>query len=201
MIDLPAGTRLVLASASPRRADLLRSVGLDFEVRPADIDETPRAGEDAIEYVCRLSIEKARAIACDVASHDAGEIILAADTTVELGGRILGKPADDREAADMLRSLSGRTHRVHSGVTVVRGSLTNTISSTTAVTFAATTDEMIARYVATREPRDKAGGYAIQGLGAALVIRVEGSLTNVIGLPLAETIALLAAHVHDARRN
>ena len=187
MIRLAPGVRLVLASSSPRRRDLLASVGLVPEVRPAGIDETLLAGEHPVAYVRRLASGKAAA----VARHD-GEVVLAADTTVELDGTILGKPSDDADAARMLRALSGRTHRVHSGVSVVTATGATTIDVTTSVTFVELDDEAIAWYVATAEPWDKAGAYAIQGAGAAIVARVAGSVTNVIGLPLAETLTLLS---------
>lgn len=199
MIRLPAGTRLVLASASPRRAALLASVGLRFEIRPADIDERARPGESPTDYVRRLSVEKAGAVGArdrvdgegPVSTAMAPELVLAADTTVELGGSILGKPADDGDAARMLRSMSGRTHHVHTGVAVAAPTRTRTIVVSTAVTFAPFDEPMIEAYLATGEPRGKAGAYALQGAGGALVERVDGSVSNVIGLPLAETLALL----------
>jgi septum formation protein len=184
VIDL-AGRRLVLASASPRRHDLFRSVGLDFEVRPADIDESVAPGEDPIAYVRRLSREKAAAVARD------GELVVAADTTVEVDGLILGKPIDAADARRMLSLLSARTHRVHTGVTVHRGTAVDTIVVSPAVTFVALDGATIDWYVGTGEPMDKAGGYAMQGAGGGLVERIDGSVSNVIGLPLAETLALL----------
>jgi nucleoside triphosphate pyrophosphatase len=186
MIDLPAGTRLVLASASPRRAHLLRSVGLDPEVRPADLDETVRPGEPPARYVRRLSLAKAAAVARP------GELVLAADTTVEVGGEILGKPADETDLRRMLGLLSGVTHRVHTGVSVTaRTGGTRTDVVTTEVTFVELDGPTTEWYVAHGESVDKAGGYALQGAGAALVAGVRGSVTNVIGLPLAESLALL----------
>ena len=180
---------IVLASSSPRRAALLASAGVAFEVRRPDIDETPRPDESPTEYVSRLSAEKAAAVARP------GEVVVAADTTVEIDGRILEKPVDAVDARAMLRSLSGRTHHAHTGVTVVgAGGAHTTVETrvvTTAVTFVELSDERIEWYVATGEPMDKAGAYAIQERGAALVERVEGSVTNVIGLPLAETLHLL----------
>jgi septum formation protein len=193
LLDLQ-GRRLVLASASPRRSELLRSVGLEFDVLPADIDESTRAGETPSQYVARLSSEKAAAIA----ERMAGEaVIVAADTTVDVDGQILEKPTDDDDARRMLQLLSGRTHLVHTGVTVTwfpeapaRG--TETVVVETAVEFVAMTAATIDWYVGTGEPFGKAGAYAIQGAGGALVRRLEGSVTNVIGLPLAETLALLS---------
>jgi septum formation protein len=196
-IELPAGVQLVLASASPRRSDLLRSVGLDFEVVPADIDESTRPGETPSEYVARLSTEKARVVAERVGG---GAVVIAADTTVDVDGRILEKPMDDPDARRMLRLLSGRTHLVHTGVTVsrfpetrARGTATCVVE--TAVRFVELTDRAIDWYLATGEHAGKAGAYGIQGAAGAFVDRVDGSVTNVIGLPLAETLALLAATV------
>ncbi len=184
---------LVLASASPRRADLLRSVGLDFTVEPADIDEMRQPGESATAYVQRLSEQKAAAVAERL---DGAALVLAADTTVEVDGGILEKPVDAADARRMLGLLSGRTHHVHTAVTAMfpdPGPRGTSIVVTTAVTFVELDDATIEWYLGTGEPFDKAGGYAIQGAGGALVQRVDGSVTNVIGLPLAETLALLAA--------
>jgi septum formation protein len=196
MIELPDGVRLVLASASPRRSELLRSVGLEFEVIPADIDESVRPGETPAGYVARLSADKAAAVAERVGSD---VIVVAADTTVDVDGLILEKPVDASDARRMLGLLSGRTHLVHTGVTVLRsvgvGSAKagsgSTIGVETAVEFVELTPETVEWYVATGEPFGKAGGYAIQGAGGALVRRLDGSVTNVIGLPLAETLALI----------
>lgn len=188
MIGIPAGTRLVLASASPRRRDLLRSIGLEFDVRSSRIDESVRPVEGPIEYVRRLSIEKAEAVA---AERD--DIVIAADTTVEIAGQILAKPVDDDDARRMLGLLAGATHRVHTGVSVRHGRNLLTQVVTTAVTFVQLGPAEIEWYVGTGEPFGKAGGYAIQGAGGALVARVDGSVSNVIGLPLAETIGLLRA--------
>ncbi len=186
MIELPDGVRLVLASASPRRSELLRSVGLEFEVIPADIDESVLPGESPTAYVARLSAEKAAAVAQRVGSD---VIVVAADTTVDIDGLILEKPLDAGDARRMLGLLSGRTHLVHTAVTVLPGS---TVVVETAVEFVELTPETMDWYVATGEPFDKAGGYAIQGAGGALVRRLDGSVTNVIGLPLAETLALIS---------
>lgn len=164
---------------------LLRQADVDFEVRRPDIDETPQIGESPTAYVARLSAEKAAAVARD------DEIVVAADTTVESDGQILEKPLDDADARRMLEMLSGRVHHVHTGVTVLGAHGATTQVVTTAVTFVELSDETIAWYIATGEPNDKAGAYAIQERGAALVARVEGSVTNVVGLPLAETLAML----------
>jgi septum formation protein len=186
-VRLPVGSRLVLASNSPRRRELLAGVGFDFEVRPADIDESPLADEAPTDYVRRLSTAKAS----DVAGP--GEIVIAADTTVEVDGAILEKPIDDDDARRMLRLLSGRTHHAHTAVTVAGEVGPNTIVVTTAVSFVPLTDEVIDWYVTTGEANDKAGAYGIQGAAGAFVERIDGSVTNVIGLPLAETLALLRA--------
>jgi septum formation protein len=194
LLDLRS-RRLVLASASPRRSELLQSVGLDFDVLPADIDESVRAGESPSEYVARLSREKAAAIAARI---DREGIIVAADTTVDVDGQILEKPIDDDDARRMLQLLSDRTHLVHTGVSVTgfreaRARGTETVVVETAVRFVELTEQAIDWYLSTGEHLGKAGAYGIQGAAAAFVERVEGSVTNVIGLPLAETLALLSA--------
>ena len=176
---------VVLASGSPRRRELLDQIGVRFEVRPADIDESVRDGEEPTAYVHRLSIEKAAAV-----SVPAGVVVIAADTTVDVDGEILGKPADADEALAMLRQLSGRAHHVHTGVTVRIDDRSATEVVTTAVEMVAITVVDAAWYVATGEPFDKAGGYAIQGAGGVFVAGVEGSVSNVVGLPLATVVAL-----------
>lgn len=194
MIAIPSNRSLVLASGSPRRRELLKGAGLTFAVRAADIDETPLDGESPTAYVRRLSIEKAAASAASPLSSPA-DVIIAADTTVEIDGLILEKPLDDDDAYGMLRRLSGRSHHAHTGVTVSVGRdgarRSSTILVTTEVTFVALTDDMIDWYLATGEASDKAGAYGIQGAAGAFVERIDGSVTNVIGLPLAETLATL----------
>ncbi len=188
--------RLVLASSSPRRAQLLARLGVTPILRPTDVDETPRDGEPAAALVSRLAAAKALAGARagaapgTIGSAD-GEVVLAADTVVVLDERVLGKPTDRDEAAAMLHALSGRTHQVITGVAVVAGQVSAATRVTTDVTFRTLTDAEVAWYLATGEPDDKAGAYGLQGAGAVLVDRVDGSDTNVIGLPLAETVALL----------
>jgi septum formation protein len=177
---------LVLASASPRRQALLVQLGLAFLVDPAEVDESVRPGESPGTYVERLAREKAEL----VAARHGGALVLAADTTVALDNRILGKPADAREARTMLSALAGRTHRVLTAVATA-GRRRAVRTAETNVTFAAVGEEMLAWYAASGEPLDKAGGYALQGLGGFLVQRIEGSHSNVIGLPLVETLALL----------
>ena len=180
---------LVLASGSPRRRELLTTLGLSFIVDAADIDETELAGEDPPSYVVRLARTKAEHVA---ARHQRGTIVIGADTTVELDGTILGKPSDSAHAGSMLAALSGRTHRVHTGTAVVVAGSSRDAwvkHSTTDVEFRLLDQAAIERYVATGEPMDKAGAYAIQGLGGALVARVSGNVQNVVGLPLADLLA------------
>ena len=172
-------TKVVLASASPRRHDLLSQIGVPFEVRVPEIDESPMEGEDPIDYVRRLAIAKA-----DAVSSAPDELVIAADTTVDLEAMIMGKPSDDRDAKSMLRRLSGRTHRVHTGVAVRLGARELAEVCTTSVTFVPIDEATIDWYVGTGESLGKAGSYALQGAGAALVSGVEGSVSNVIGLPL-----------------
>lgn len=183
-----SGPALVLASGSPRRLALLRSLGLDPRVRPVDLDETPLAGEAPAAHVARLAEAKAAA-----AGAAEGAVVLAADTIVVLDGDLLGKPADRADAAATLRSLSGRTHEVATGVCVLAPAGAATTVVRTAVTFRTLTDDEIAWYVATGEPLDKAGSYGIQGAAGAFVARIDGSPTNVVGLPLAETTTMLRA--------
>ena len=183
----------MLASASPRRSELLRTVGLEFDVTPAEIEESVRPGEAPSDYVARLSREKAAAVAERI---DGGAVIVAADTTVDVDGRILEKPVDGDDARRMLRLLSGREHLVHTGVTVswfpeTRAGGTKTCVVETVVRFVELTDRAIDWYLSTGEHAGKAGAYGIQGAAGALVERVDGSVTNVVGLPLAETLALL----------
>jgi septum formation protein len=184
---------LVLASASPRRRELLTQAGFTFEVRPADIPEDPVPGEDPIAYVIRLARQKAEAVyaALDHKESAPPQVVLGADTTVTLDNQILGKPADAADAARMLRLLSGRTHRVITGVAVVTATRTEVAAEVTAVKFLTLSDEEISAYIATGEPMDKAGAYAIQGRAARWIPRIEGDYSNVVGLPLALVSTLL----------
>ncbi len=183
--------KLLLASASPRRADLLRSAGYAFEILPVDIVEQPQRGESALDYGRRIALEKAQAALarCEQAS---ATVVLAADTEVVLGRRIYGKPADAEQAAEMLRSLSGRRHRVISTVALVSGARTLQIASQTQVVFKALSATEIDEYVRTGEAFGKAGAYALQGAAALLVSQIRGSYTGVVGLPLFETSQALA---------
>jgi septum formation protein len=177
---------ILLGSASPRRRDLLAQMGLEFAVVSPDVDETPIGREDPVAYVRRLAIAKSSAIT----PPDDDTLVITADTTVDLGGDILGKPIDAADAVAMLRRLSARTHRVHTGVAVRRGDRLVTDVVTSLVTFVPLTSATIEWYVGTGEPLDKAGAYAIQGAGAVLVQRVRGSVSNVVGLPLHAVVRL-----------
>jgi len=183
---------IVLASASPRRQELLRSAGIEFAVQPADIDETARAGELPRNYAERLAQEKALA----VAYTRPRDYVLGADTIVVVDGAILGKPRDADDAARMLRVLSGRTHTVITGVCLAAAgddgerSLT-TSSETTVVTMREISDDEIRDYIAAGEPMDKAGAYAIQGIASRWIPRIEGDYSNVVGLPVALVYGLL----------
>ena len=182
---------LVLASGSPRRHALLRDAGVQFRVVTPDIDETLAPTETPDRAVARLAIEKARAVAAKVgASHP----VLAADTVVALADRILGKPRDSTEAAEMLTALSGRTHTVWTGFALLSGDPAHehVESIRTEVTFRALSRADVATYVAVGESLDKAGAYAAQGAGATLIASIEGSRTNVIGLPLERVLPCLA---------
>ena len=172
--------RIVLASASPRRSDLLRSLGLDFVVSPMDIDESEHPDEDPATYVRRVASEKALAFAAS-----AEDLVIAADTTVDVDGQILAKPVDEADARRMLSQISGRTHLVHTGVAVRLGSQLLAAVGTTSVSVVTISDAMLDWYIGTDEPFGKAGAYALQGAAAILVESVEGSVSNVIGLPLA----------------
>jgi septum formation protein len=179
--------QVLLASGSPRRRELLGHLGVAFDIASPDVDETPRRGEDPVAYVSRLALTKAAAV-------PAGSevLVIAADTTVEVDGAVFEKPVDADDARRMLAALSNRTHRVHTGVAVRVGERSAHDVVSTDVTFVALTPAMIEWYVATGEPMDKAGAYALQGVGAVLVAAVHGSVSNVIGLPLAELLVLAA---------
>lgn len=186
------GPRIYLASASPRRAELLRQIGVAFEVRPVSVDESPLRGEAAPEYVLRLAQQKAR-VAWSALEEPDRRPVLAADTTVALDGEIFGKPADLASARAMLLRLSGCTHEVHTAIALLHEGGTGTRISSSRVTFRAISGGEIDWYWATGEPADKAGAYAIQGRGAIFVRHLAGSYSGVVGLPLVETWELLAA--------
>jgi nucleoside triphosphate pyrophosphatase len=177
---------LVLASRSPRRAELLANAGIPFVVRPADVDETLRPGESPVAYTRRIAEAKARAV-----EPGADEVVLGADTVVVIRGEILGKPTGAADAQRMLRLLSGRRHAVITAICLRRGGDVIVDRAETKVWFAALTTDEIHAYVASGEPLDKAGAYAIQGLASKFIWKIEGSYSNVVGLP----VALLYKHL------
>lgn len=183
---------LILASASPRRQQFFRDLGLVFTCLPAEIDETPLAGEQPVAFAQRMAAEKAGVIA---AQHPASWVI-GADTVVTLDGQIIGKPADAAHALEILRTLRGRTHQVVTGMALLcqQEVCAEILAESSEVTFAAFPDEVLAAYIRTGEPLDKAGAYGIQAKGAFLVESVRGSCSNVIGLPLSTCLALLLRH-------
>ncbi|MGE5651646.1 nucleoside triphosphate pyrophosphatase [Noviherbaspirillum sp. UKPF54] len=196
----PVDNKIYLASKSPRRRELLRQIGVEFELlllrdqspRGPEVSEEVLPGEKAEDYVTRVTREKAEYAAKTMLWRRLPlRPILAADTTVVVDGRILGKPADPAEAADMLKSLSGRTHQVLTSVALRRDEETYQLTQTSHVTFASLTDDMLGAYCATSEPYDKAGGYAVQGLAAVFIETIAGSYSGIMGLPLRETAQLL----------
>ncbi|MFZ9291884.1 MAG: Maf family protein [Ilumatobacteraceae bacterium] len=186
-----AASTVVRASRSPRRVDILRAMGVAHEVDPADVDETPLPGEAPAALALRLARAKAAAVA---ARRGPGAIVLGADTTIDLDGAILGQPRDDADARRMLHALSGRAHRVVTAVCVRRGDGALDGHDAAVVVMRPLPDELVEWYVATGEPRGKAGAYAVQGRGAALVASVRGAQSTVVGLPVALTARLLGAH-------
>ncbi|HXW62585.1 MAG TPA: Maf family protein [Candidatus Acidoferrales bacterium] len=184
--------KLILASASPRRAEILRRAGIPFDVRAVAFDETRRPGELRGDYVRRVALGKARAAASE-AGKSGDCLFVGADTIVVAGDEILGKPCSQANAYRMLRLLSGAVHEVHTGVAVVRlpGVIEGVIDETTRVTFAPLSDTEIESYIATGEPFDKAGAYAIQGIAGRYITRIEGCYFNIVGLPLARLWFLL----------
>lgn len=180
--------RVILASRSPRRRDLLALIGIPHEVRVTDVDESVHPGEAPEAYVERVARSKAVA----VAAQEPGAVIIAADTTVVIDGDILGKPEDEVDAKRMIRRLAGRTHTVHTAVAVARNGRLEAGVESVEVTFRPLSDEQIAAYVATGEPMDKAGAYGIQGYGAVLVEGIRGDYFAVMGLALGRLVSLLA---------
>lgn len=178
--------KLILASGSPRRKTLLQDLGLEFEVIAAQVEEKPRAGEKPEDFVLRAASDKAGAVSCD----NPASWVLGADTVVVHGGRILGKPGDAEEALSVLLALSGQKHLVHTGFCLANVKKQVSVSRlvTTEVYFSSFSEEIAAAYVASREPLDKAGAYGIQGVGGVLVEKINGSYSNVVGLPLVEVI-------------
>lgn len=182
---------VMLASRSPRRVELLKQIGVDCMVLPADIDETVLAGELATDYVKRLAKLKALEVAKNVKSDYSYMPILSADTTVVLNKEILGKPETDEEAVSMLKKLSGKKHHVHTAVAIYKHDRIKVVLSSTMVEMMPLTAKVIDHYVATGEYRDKAGGYGIQAAAGAWIKRIEGSYSGVMGLPLYETMQLI----------
>jgi len=170
---------LILASQSPRRSEILRQAGIPFVVKPANVDESAYPGEPAEEYVRRVTQEKAMAV-----ETAAGDIVLGADTVVLIDGEILGKPIDRADAVRMLAQLAGREHEVITGICLRRGAEVLHDRAVTSVWFTPLTRQEIEQYVASGEPMDKAGAYAIQGLASKFIERIDGSYTNVVGLPI-----------------
>lgn len=187
--DTLASMTLILASASPRRSELLRNAGIAFTVDPAHAPEAPKPDEKPLEYAQRLAREKARA----VAARHPESAVLGADTVVVIDEHLLEKPADDADAVRMLRLLSGRTHQVITGVCLVAPGFERTEAEITQVKFANLSDEEIADYIRTSEPMDKAGAYAIQGVASRWVERIEGCYFNVVGLPVPRVYRMLGA--------
>jgi septum formation protein len=183
--------KIILASQSPRRVALLKQMNIACLVMPADIDEQAYANESPTAYVLRLAEQKALAIAAKLNGEHIELPILAADTTVVLDNEILGKPESDADAFNMLKKLSGSTHQVHTAIAVAFNGKIECALNTTQVTMMPLTDAMISEYIATGESKDKAGSYAIQGLAGNWIMRIEGSYTGVMGLPVHETALLL----------
>jgi septum formation protein len=185
--------KLILASASPRRAEILRNAGIPFELRSADVDESRLDNEPPGDYVRRLALAKALAATDKNPNLGADALVIGADTVVVVDSTILGKPASGDDARRMLRSISGRVHEVHTGLALLQTSEMRhrVVEEVTEVHFGHLSDQEIGDYIATGEPFDKAGAYAIQGIGGRYVTRIEGCYFNVMGLPLARLWALL----------
>ncbi|HKQ85571.1 MAG TPA: nucleoside triphosphate pyrophosphatase [Candidatus Acidoferrales bacterium] len=187
--------KLILASGSPRRAEILRSAGLSFEPQPAYVDESLLPGERAEDYVLRLAKTKAQIVATIAAKNSERTFVIGADTTVVCDGRIFAKPENASEAHEMLRALSGKTHEVLTGIAIIRtpDGLQASGMEATRVTFASLSQNDIDAYIVTGEPFDKAGGYGIQGIGGKFISRIDGCYFNVMGLPLSRVWQMLRA--------
>lgn len=192
--NIDTNTMLYLASRSPRRVELLKQMGVSCEILPADVDETLRNDELPEQYVTRLAREKAEACFERLTVAQRRLPVLAADTTVVLAGNVLGKPESDDDACQMLQSLSGSSHQVHTAVALAFAGAVEVVLSTTSVEMMQLSAEQIAHYIASGEHRDKAGSYGIQGLAGAWIKRIAGSYTGVMGLPVYETATLLRKH-------
>lgn len=203
MIFGKSEARLILASGSPRRTEILRNAGFEFEIHATDADETRRARESAARYVRRVATAKTRAAAEEFAGKSGRTIVIGADTVVLASGKILGKPLDVKDARRMLRMLSGKTHRVLTGLAIVSlpdGAERHHVE-TTRVRFRKMSNAEIDDYIATGEPFGKAGAYAIQGIGGRYITEIEGCYFNVVGLPLARLCKLLAQIQERAGEN
>lgn len=183
-----------LASRSPRRVELLKQIGVHCEILPADVDETPQLNESPTDYVLRLARQKAEVCLQNLVVREKPLPVIAADTTVEFAGEVLGKPRDDREAKHMLQALSGGIHHVHTAVSFAWQGKIEVLLSSTQVEMMVFCEAQIDAYIRTGEPRDKAGSYGIQGLAGAWIKHIQGSYTGVMGLPVHETACLLRAH-------
>ncbi len=182
---------VVLASRSPRRVELLKQIGIDCMVLPADIDESAQDGETPVDYVVRLAEQKALAVSKSIKSDYTYLPIVSADTTVVVDNEVLGKPEDDEDALRILKKLSGKKHEVHTAVAVYLRKKIKIVVSTTIVDMLPLTQAMMHAYIASGEHRDKAGAYGIQGLAGAWVMHIDGSYSGVMGLPLYETLQLI----------
>ena len=185
--------QLILASASPRRRELLDQIGAEFSVHPVNMDESMLPGEGVLQHVQRLASEKARTGFEQLSREQAGLAVLAADTVVEIEGDVLGKPESEQQARAFLARLSGKIHRVHTAVALVTDEKELAATSSSEVEFMVLSEAQIAAYVATGEPLDKAGAYAIQGIAGQFVVNLRGSYSGVMGLPLHETTRLFSA--------
>lgn len=191
---------IVLASASPRRQELLRNAGFEFNVCPADVPEILGEGEGPLEFAKRLALEKARAVLDRIEAGNPdckGPFVLGADTVVVVDEHVLGKPCDEADAERMLRMLSGRKHEVTTGVCLIGNRFQDVRAETTEVVFNVLKDEDIRNYIATGEPMDKAGAYAIQGIASRWIPRIEGCYFNVVGLPVALVCSMLREHAAE----
>lgn len=182
---------IILASASPRRRELLALAGVDFAVKVADVEEVIPENASPDEVVKSLALQKAGA----VAKENPDSIVIGSDTVVALDGVILGKPRDEEDAVRMLKTLSGRSHTVYTGVAIIHGEKTSNFCEATEVVFNSLTDEEIRNYVATKEPMDKAGAYGIQGKGCVLVEKIVGDYFNVVGLPVSRVYRELKSFI------
>ena len=181
-------TKIILASGSPRRAEILRNIGLAFEVRPTGADETLDAELPPAQMVCELAFRKAKEAVSHLSASEEDALIIAADTVVAYNGRILGKPTDEQDAYRMLKCLSGTVHAVYTGFTLAKDGLYFSEHASTEVEFLPLKDELIHRYIQTGEPFDKAGAYGIQDKGSALIRTIHGDYFNVMGLPVSALV-------------